>query len=330
MTEYDLKEFINKVSPSGHEDLWFKCVNFIYTSDDSCFNSLSAETLKAIKESKNKDKEDAVVDLLGAYNLEISTDEIQDSDEIIESFNDNIDNNWLKWKNCVLKQIKIPKRQYLRKLKESDGPINYIIFSEAPMLTWKKEQLPISNYIFKECNIKGSYRSAPFKAFGNELEKKQSVTNTQLIDVLSDKRVAMIDLLDLPFPISSELRRKWSYEIKIGEKPLSIIFLENAIEQFMKESGLKFSDKPEFAFMMPPITAVGIIDYFFKSKKDMEIKNKETKLILKWEEVTQCNSRITKEQKNFLNEEILPLYSRISTAGSNNPNENLLKHALNL
>lgn len=317
MTEEKIKKFIN--SPTSHDDQedWFSCVNFIYTGDFNENKKLSKQAIEEIEKIKKNSTDDALV---------ISLVEI-------EGFNfskkKDISDKWRSWKRCIGRDIISPKKKYLEKLFSDTSPLKFIIFSEAPMLTWKKSKNPISNYIFKKCKVNGSYRSAPYKAFNTP---KKSVTNDDLIKTFFDKRVAFIDLIDLPLPINSELRSKWNYEIKINCKPLSIVFLENALLNFLKEMNnnrIELEQDFEFAFMMPPQTAFGIIEYI-RDNGQIQVQDQGKFITINYHKAIECNDNDTKKLFSYLKEEILPLYARIAMGGSNNPSDKVLKRALNI
>ena len=197
------------------------------------------------------------------------------------------------------------------------------------MLTWKKHEKPNSNYLFKKCLVTGSYRSAPYKAFNIT---KNSVTSEELIETFSDNRVAFIDLLDLPLPINTKLRCKWNYDIKINSKPLTIVFLENALLSFliaMNKNTIELENEFEFAFMMPPQTAFGIIEYI-RDNGSINVQDEGKSITVDYYKAIECNKNETKKVFGYLKEEILPLYARIAMGGSNSPSDKLLKRALNI
>lgn len=75
------------------------------------------------------------------------------------------------------------KECYINKLlTNDDNPIKYIIFSEAPKLTWKKGNDPSSAYIFGEKPVSGNYKSAPLAAF--DAKKKRLLTRLKTNELL--------------------------------------------------------------------------------------------------------------------------------------------------
>jgi hypothetical protein len=313
MTEEKIKKFINNPTSKKELNDWFSCVNFIYTGDDCECLKLSRETLKIIDEIKTKSKDDALVSSL------VEIDGFDFSDNVL----------WRHWNKCINKDIITPKKNYLKKLFFNKEPLKFIIFSEAPMLTWKIGKKPTSNYILKKGKVNGSYRSAPYKAFN---APKDSVTAEKLIETFIDNRIAFIDLIDLPLPINTNLRCKWNYEIKINCKPLTIVFLENALLNFLKEmiqNKIELEQDFEFAFMMPPQTAFGIIEYI-RDNGHIEVQYQGNFITINYHKAIECNDNSTKKVFGYLKEEILPLYARIAMSGSNSPSDKLLKRALNI
>jgi hypothetical protein len=311
MTEEKIKKFINETSKKEDSNDWYSCVNFIYTGESEENSKLSSETIKEIEDTIKKAKDDALISLL----VDMDGFDIT---------------NRKKWVTCINNHIRKPKKEYLKNLFKNKSPLNYIVFSEAPMLTWKKGGDPSSNYIFRKCKVKGSYRSAPYKVFNTP--KNKAVTNSELIDTFSRERVAFIDLIDLPIPISTQLRCKWNYEIKINCKPLTIVFLENALLNFLREmikGNVDLVPNFEFAFMMPPQTAFGIIEYI-RDNGPINVQDGGKSITIDYLKTIECNSYDTKKIFGYLKEEILPLYARIAMGGSNNPSDKLLKRALNI
>lgn len=312
MTEQNIKDFLNN-SRKKFKD-WVACFNFIYSGDASLKNELSPSTIKRINEARKKSKDDFLKEFIDKKNSKTKR-------AIIE--------NLISWDLCVKNDIINHKKKCIESLAEIKTPIKYIIFSEAPMLTWKKNNKPYSNYIFSNRQIRGSYRSAPYKAFQ---APKKLVTHEDLIDTFKVKRVAFIDLIDLPLPISTEIRCKWNYEIKINSKPLTIVFLENALLNFlieMNENSIDLDQNFEFAFMMPPQTAFGIIEHI-RDHGPINVQYNGKTIKIDSGKAIECNDNDTKKLFKYLKEEILPLYSRIAMDGSNNPSDKLLRRALNI
>ncbi len=315
MTEDKIKTFINNTTLKKYHYDWFECINFIYSGSEET-NNLTNETIKVIKEIRKAIKDDPLIESLKIIN------NTEFSKRVV------IDLKW-QWGSCINKSIIGPKETYLKSLFQNTLPIKYIIFSEAPMLTWEKSKEPFSNYIFKDVSISGSYRSAPYKAFDGT---KKKVNNIDIIKTFCNERVAFIDLIDLPLPIDTKLRCKWNYKIKINCKPLTIIFLENALLNFLKEMNkynIVLAEDIDFAFMMPPQTAFGIIEYI-RDYGEIKIEDNEKFIKINYLKATECNNIHTKKVFGNLKEEILPLYARIAMGGSNNPSDNLLKRALNI
>ncbi len=295
------KNFINNQTLIKKE--WLNGINLLYTGNSR--TNVRETKIKINKIIKSNGNEELVRWDFGKYN---------------------------NWKDCVKKDVIQRKENYLKALLKVDTPIKYIIFSEAPKLTWKSGEIPSSAYLFGKKPVSGNYQRAPLKAFNS----KSSIINT-----FAKHRVAFIDLLDLPLPINGNLREEWNYEFEIGGIPLSVFLLENAIENFIiksnniskenkKLNNIKFDSDIYFAFMMPPKTSMGIIEHYFKQKKSINITIDDINVYLSNERIVQCNNNYTKFFKLELKQEILPLYSRVAMSGSNTPSDLLLKHALNI
>ena len=300
MKKEEFKNFLNNQTLSRQE--WSKGIKFLYNGNDTTKIKIIKDKInKIIKSNKNE--------------------------ELIKwDFR-----KYESWKNCVVRDIINQKEVYLETLLNNKQPIKYIIFSEAPKLTWKNGEDPYSAYLFGSYPVPGNYKSAPLKAFDYPQD---------IIQTFAHHRVAFIDLLDLPIPIDGNLRNDWNYKFKIDKDPLSVFLLENAIENFIQKSNsisqnkkldnIKFDSDVYFSFMMPPKTSMGIIEYYFRENKSINITVDDVNVYLPNERIIQCNNAFTKFLKTDLNQELLPLYSRVAMSGSNTPSYLLLKHALNL
>jgi len=300
MKKEEFKNFLNNQTLSRQE--WSKGIKFLYNGNEGTgIKIIKNKINKIIKSNKNE--------------------------ELIKwDFR-----KYESWKNCV-NDIINKKEKYLKKLLEREEPVKFIIFSEAPKLTWKNNKPPYSAYLFGDRPVPGNYKIAPIKAFA---------FSENIIETFAHHRVAFIDLLDLPIPIDGNLRNEWNYNFKIDEDPLSVFLLENAIENFIQKSNsisqkykrlynLKFDSDVYFAFMMPPKTSMGIIEHYFKENKSINITVDDVNVFLPNERIIQCNNAYMKFLKTDLEQELLPLYSRVAMSGSNTPSYLLLKHALNL
>lgn len=300
MEKKEFKNFLNNQTSSNKE--WLNGINFLYSGDiKTDIRKTKSKINNIIKSNKN---EELIKWDFRKYN---------------------------SWKDCVKRDIVEIKTLYLEKLLNNKNPIKYIIFSEAPKLTWENNKAPYSAYLFGNYPVPGNYKSAPVKAFD---------FSKNIIETFAHHRVAFIDLLDLPIPIDGNLRNEWNYSFKIDTEPLSVFLLENAIENFIQKSNsvsqikkldkIKFDSDVYFAFMMPPKTSVGIIEHYFKENKSINITVDDVNVFLPNERIVQCNNAFTKFLKTDLEQELLPLYSRVAMSGSNTPSYLLLKHALNL
>ena len=113
---------------------------------------------------------------------------------------------------------------------------------------------------------------------------------------------------------------------------MTVVFLENALLNFLKEmieNKIEFEQDFEFAFMMPPQTAFGIIEYI-RDNGNIEVQYEGKFITINYHKAIECNDNSTKKVFGYLKEEILPLYARIAMGGSNSPSDKLLKRALNI
>jgi hypothetical protein len=296
----EFKNFIN--NPTSTRKEWLNGINLLYTGNSQTnVRETKSKINKIIKSNKNEE--------LARWDFR----------------------NYNHWKNCVEGDVIKYKEKYLEALLKVKEPIKYIIFSEAPKLTWKSSENPSSAYLFGNKPVSGNYKSAPLKAFNS---------NQPIIKTFAQHRVAFIDLMDLPLPIDGNLRKEWNYIFEIDGNPLSVFLLENAIENFIQKSNciskkknlykIQFDSDIYFAFMMPPKTSMGIIEHYFKKNKSINITIDDVNVYLPNERIIQCNNIYTKIFKSELIQEILPLYSRVAMSGSNTPSDLLLKHALNI
>ena len=300
MESAKFKNFIN--NPTSTKKEWLHGINLLYTGNSGTIvRETKSKINKIIKSNKNEELE--------CWDFR----------------------NYTDWKNCVKNDVIKYKEKYLEALLNNNEPIKYIIFSEAPKLTWKSGTKPSSAYLFGNKSVSGNYKSAPLKAFNS---------NQSIIKTFAQHRVAFIDLLDLPLPIDGNLRKEWNYKFEIDGNPLSVFLLENAIENFIRKSicisknenlnKIQFDSDIHFAFMMPPKMSMGIIEHYFLKNKSININIDDVNVYLPNERIIQCNNIYTKFFKSELIQEILPLYSRVAMSGSNTPSDLLLKHALNI
>lgn len=255
----------------------------------------------------------------GTLNLGSLISRNKTSTRVLASIFNNLRTHDLWWE-CTKNLIKEKYREYLKEFKILKK-IKYIIVSEAPpgfkgfTAATNPNNQTISNYIFGE-KPTGPYYNTPVDAFcsyrnGGDLKK-----------CFAENGVAFVDLLPLPLPLETGIRKSWSTsgKFRIDNKPLPVVLLELALEEFFSNCRIISSCKPKLALMMPPTMAFGIIDYYRDSKEDLLVRAPFFRAIrLK-------NSHITEDFDN----KIIYSAKRLAVSKSNNPNKDLLKTALDI
>ena len=237
-------------------------INFLYESTKKNIGEyddiLSETTLKWIKKSQDEKKVKIPIIHELIFNRILG---IKDYRLILE----NKKSLHEKWVKCI-ETVQNDRKKYIKKLKESKVKIKYFIFSEAPLLNLQTNDF-YSEYIFSDRNV-GSYRTIPFSIISklkNSNHVNDQINGNNIIDLFAENGVAFIDLIPIPLPkIDSDLRKKMAFDIYYtlnGSKPRLINFLEIATNNFFNETECQIDDEIGIAFMMPPISAMGIIDW---------------------------------------------------------------------
>ena len=268
---------------SNDEKERIQWINFLYESTKQNINEyenkiLSETTIKWIRKSEDEKKVRIPIIHELIFNRLLG---IKDYRLVLENQED-LHKNWVE---CI-KSVETNRKRYIDKINNSNVKIKYFIFSETPLLNLQTNNF-YSEYIFSERNV-GSYRTVPFSII-SKLEKSSRVNDEingdNIIDLFAEIGVAFIDLIPIPLPkIHSDLRKKNAFDIYYtldGKKPRLINFLEIAVENFFKEAKCEIENEIGIAFMMPPISAMGIIDWiknpyttdYFDSNKLKEITN---------------------------------------------------------
>jgi hypothetical protein len=146
-----------------------------------------------------------------------------------------------------------------------------------------------------------------------------------LSKILIAKKILFFDLLTIPLPIYSDLRKKWSTDddFKIDNKQLPVFLLEVAFEHFQLKSKIK--KNTEIAIMMPTKTSAGIYNYFEQVSYKDDLYCLKDRLTAKscWQEIKSNHETIITQGKCF------NYYKSNTISGSNTPDPDLLKYALN-
>ena len=122
----------------------------------------------------------------------------------------------------------------------------------------KKIETYFSSKYFTGKNATTHWRKQPLAAFGEQ--EKETLNH---INKFSSKNLLIMDILPVPIPIDSELRKNWSTneEWKIDGKQLPLVLFELAINN-MLEKGLKVHRDTKFALGMPVNTSLSIFQYY--------------------------------------------------------------------
>lgn len=212
----------------------------------------------------------------------------------------------------VIKQFPSKLDCLYKSLKEKK--VQKIIVFEAPPLKIDKNFNYVGKYIFDSKPISNIYYSSIQEAF--EINEEES-----LIDVLSKKEIGFFDIIPLPLPFDSDIRKKWSTEevFKIGDKPITVHLFEWALEKFIDKSGCTITSETKFAIGMPTNTSVSIFDYY-------SIHNNNFQRI-HLDSLKETNNNLTKSQYSNLDGITLPLFKSNIVGSNNYPNAKLIKLA---
>jgi hypothetical protein len=219
-----------------------------------------------------------------------------------------------KW-NQVFKAHETYFNILLRFTRRYRKKIENIIIYEAPPFPKKGN---INYILIEKPKPKGPYFTSIKIAFkkGDSIPKK-----------LISNNVLFFDLLMLPIPLSSAIRRDWSTNKKfeINGKQLPVVLFEMNLDHFLNKlivEGVFVSPTIKIAIGTPHLTALGIYNHFCE-KSDKKAKKYKYKVIIDC--LLICN---TKEDKKNLINYVVPLFKSSFVNASNNPDKNLLKHAL--
>jgi hypothetical protein len=278
---------------------------------------------KNLKKAKTNDEKQ---DLNRTYQTQLK--------KLIEPIKQNLIKEWI---NLVKSNHEV-YFEYLNRLFNESNEINYVIISEAPMLTIKEKDetfLFDCKYIFSKTHKNvGDYRRVPYIAIStikNESEIAEKPSADEIITLFIKYRVLFLDLIPIPLPkIDSELRKNWSTnaEYYINNEPRVITFLKCSLEfifEFVKNKTKKeicFSD-PKIALMMPSNTALGIINFYLNTNNKHEPF--QNKIIDISQKITRQNNNIDAQTLfNFS----LRLHRQVAIGSKGGPELELLKHAL--
>lgn len=236
-----------------------------------------------------------------------------------------------KWYKLVLK-INQCYKNYLHEVALIDS-FKYVVFSEAPMLTFSKNLR--CQYIFDQDEDSTIYRSVPFQAFTNSTDSTPKAND--LIKAFKDNKVLFIDLIPIPLPtIDTKIRENWSKNddwIIEQDLPLPLTLLKQSFESCTKrleeirKKDISFCEDLKIILMMPPKTAMGILDPIAlnPTKITPYLPNKLRKYAKSLIRVNEINSKLISPELNNLS---LRQFRQIATGSSNYPCLKHFKHAM--
>lgn len=211
---------------------------------------------------------------------------------------------------------------------------NFISF-EAPPFKVNTNIEYNGEYIFSKTPIvSNAYYSSIIKSFTTE------ETDFSLTKLLIENKTGFFDIIPLPLPFDSDLRKKWSTNdnFKISGKPLTVHLFEWALIEFLNKIHIKKTDLSglKFALGMPTNTSVSILDYYSENKLLISINNNSFEISKKNEggsnlsSIKLVNGILSKAGKESLKGMTIPLFKSNVVASSNFPNSELIKLAFNL
>jgi len=156
--------------------------------------------------------------------------------------------------NLILEAWKCSREKtfaYYNLLKDLDGNIEHFIASESPPFKVKEDKFLGSHLLGDTVQDKsGAYYSVISKCMGDD--------ESPLRERLCKRGILFLDIMPIPLPINSELRRDWSISFKVGKMCLSSFLLQLALDYAKEEYRLKITPKTKIALMMPRNTSAGI------------------------------------------------------------------------
>lgn len=301
--------------------------NFLYNEtkeyNEYDTNKFDKTTIKWIKEKE--------VELRSRITYLTETNSSDNSVNIKEEFNVfeqlyEIQNTKKKWIDSV-QNVQNSYNDYLTKM--SGKKIKYIIISEAPLLKFSEDKFSCNYILDKNIQSAGSYRTAPFNAVNKilnenyEQKTNEIITADDLIRLCEENGIAFMDLVPIPLPeLNTKLREHWSinqdYFIE-DEKPRVITFLEIAFEYFLEKTNCTIDSDVKIALMMPPKTALGILNFFINDKNtgNQQLDEIKGKFIIE---------NTNNDAKQF-QDRSMRLHKAVVMSGAGGPNEDLIYNA---
>jgi hypothetical protein len=321
ITKEFIKAFFHNKSSIDQRFIGF---NFLYNETKE-INEYEKDKFDETTISCLKEKEADLKSRMGylkATNAGENYNNIKENIKVLNQFPEiqNIKKNWIE----TVRNIQESYNNYLNVMKFKE--IKYIIISEAPLLKFSEGNFSCNYILDNLIQSAGSYRTAPFHALNkifNENYNKEitdEISADDLITLCKTNGIGFMDLIPIPLPeLNTKLREQWSinqqYFIE-PEKPRVITFLEIAFKYFIDETKCKIDPNVKIALMMPPKTALGILNFFINDKEtDCEALNK-------------LKERFIVENKNIDAKEFpdrsMRLHKAVVMSGAGGPNEKLI------
>ncbi len=256
--------------------------------------TLKARINKFLKEGDNNDEIKQNLDEIKQNLVEINTLDIQNEfSAIIEK----IRNNW--------HTVFYAHNKHLSSFIES-FQVSKILVYEAP--PYQADESSNINYLLLD-DASGSYVTA-IKTYS-----QPEINSNDIAEILRESKVLFFDLLMMPIPLSSDVRKSWFDKncFFIEDKPLPVYLFEMNLKYLISKK-INFTASPNFAIGTPHLTALPIFKYY-SSKTGV------------FHSSLRATNDIETRQIAELGRLVLPLFKACFVNASNNPDGNLLKLA---
>lgn len=190
--------------------------------------------------------------------------------------------------------------------------VKALIASESPPFKVDEDERFLGSHLLGEerTDKSGPYYSAIRSCFENE---------NSIAENLLENNVLFLDILPIPLPVNSELRKKWSTseQFYVGGMPLSAWLFQLAIDHYRDNYNCSFDENTNVALMMPTNTSLGIF-------RQAHEKGHLPELSKKMSTVTTAPEAI-----ELLRMGVTPPYYKANVMGSaNTPSNELLKRII--
>lgn len=280
--EYSKNDLENK-----KKDLRIRVLNFLYSGEWDLKTQSLGKSLNPLAEAALGL---AVIKEKATDLVEPKTNFVKEKDLALDNLMEKLSLNWIN--------IYKSHEEYIDTLKPNTA--DKIIVYEAP--PFPKEST--SNYLlFNEA--KGPYAKAI---------KEIDTSKDSVKDKLVNNNVLFFDLILLPIPLSSSIRRKWFEfdDFYIYNEPLPVFLLKMNLNYY--NDYINSESPSKFAIGTPHLTALPIFNYFSENNNPV------------YESLRVTNDIHTRQNKS-LKDLVIPLFKSCFVNASNNPDGTLLKLA---